>query len=329
MRTRADRGTSMRSIEAREGSSNARSERRSDHARAVQEALDSPGQHEWARYEPRMQRVISHVHDHLDDALDLNALAELACLSPHHWHRVYHAMYGETLAHTVKRLRLHRAAGQLACSGTPVAVVAAAAGYPSVPSFTRTFKSICGLPPARFRVAGQHRDFELRPDATLTPAFEVSVLHTEAVPVLAMEHRGSYVAIGRAFDLLFTRVATAGLARPGMRMLALFFDDPDLVAEGALRAQAMVAGFAEPPADFGLLRTTLPAATYATLAHTGPYSSMKAAYRWLFGEWLVNSGFEPASGPVVEEYLNSPRDTAPQDLRTLIRLPLQSAGPQP
>lgn len=318
----------MRNIEAHEGSGSARTERRSDHERAVQEALDSPGRHDWARYEPRMQRVIAHVHDHLDAPLDLNALAELACLSPQHWHRVYHAMYGETLAHTVKRLRLHRAAGQLACSGMPVAEVAAAAAYPSVQSFTRTFKSIYGLPPARFRMAGQHRDFELRAATPQAPAFEVAVLHTEAVPVLALEHRGSYMAIGRAFDLLFTRVAAAGLARPGMRMLGLFFDDPDLVPEGALRAQAAVAGFTEPAGDCGLLRTTLPAGTYATLTHTGPYSSMKAAYRWLFGDWLVNSGFEPASGPVVEEYLNSPRDTAPQDLRTLIRLPLQSGGLQ-
>lgn len=137
------------------------------------------------------------------------------------------------------------------------------------------------------------------------------------------------MVIGRAFDLLFTIVAAAGLSRPGMRLLALFFDDPDLVAEGTLRAQAMVAGFAEPTADCGLLRTTLPVATYATLMHTGPCSSMKAAYRWLFGEWLVNSGFESASGPVIEEYLNSPRDTAPQNLRTLIQLPLQSGANLP
>jgi AraC family transcriptional regulator len=316
----------MQDIEVRGGIESARSERRSEHERAVQQALEGPGQYEWARYEPRMQRVIAHVHDHLDAPLDLNALAELACLSPHHWHRIYHSMYGETLAHTVKRLRLHRAAGQLACSDMPVAEVARAAAYPSVPSFNRTFKSVYGLPPARFRAQGQHRDFELQPKALHRPAFEVAVVHTEPLDVLAVEHRGSYMAIGRAFDLLFTRLAAAGLARPGMRMLSVFFDDPDLVAEGALRAHAAVTGFAEPTADCGLLRTTLPAATVAMLTHTGPYSSMQAAYRWLFGDWLVNSGFEPANGPVVEEYLNSPRDTAPQNLRTLIQLPLQSGG---
>ena len=69
---------------------------------------------QWARYEPRMRRVIAHVYDHLDEPLDLNALSEVACLSPHHWHRIYHAMYAETLAQTVKRLRLHRAASELA-----------------------------------------------------------------------------------------------------------------------------------------------------------------------------------------------------------------------
>ena len=55
---------------------------------------------------------------------------------------------------------------------------------------------------------------------------------------------------------------------------------------------------------------------YAVLRHKGPYSDMRAAYDWLFGEWLVRSGREPADAPVFEEYLNNPRDTPPTELRT-------------
>ena len=143
---------------------------------------------QWARYEPRMRRVIAHVYDHLDEPLDLNRLSDIACLSPHHWHRVYHAMVGETLARTVKRLRLHRAAGQLACTAMTVARVAAAAGYPDVQSFTRTFKSVYGMPPARFRSAGQHREFELSSAVQAGPAIDVSVRHVDALPVWAVEH---------------------------------------------------------------------------------------------------------------------------------------------
>jgi AraC family transcriptional regulator len=290
-------------------------------------ATGSIDRDQWARYEPRMRRVIAHLYDHLDAPLDLNALSDIACMSPHHWHRVYHAMVGETLARTVKRLRLHRAAGQLACTAMAVSDVAAAAGYPNVASFTRTFKSVYGLPPSRFRSAGQHREFELRSATHAAPAFEVSVRDLDALPVLAVAHQGSYMAIGRAFDLLFSRVAAAGLARPGMRTLALFFDDPGLVPEASLRAQAAVAGCSAPAAECELLRTTIPAGAYAVLAHTGPYASMKAAYRWLFGDWLAHSGFEPAIGPVVEEYLNSPRETAPRNLRTRIHLPLRPLRP--
>jgi AraC family transcriptional regulator len=284
---------------------------------------------QWARYEPRLRRVIEHVYDHLDAPLDLNALAEIACLSPQHWHRIYHAMAGETLAHTVKRLRLHRAAGQLACSTLPIARVAVAAAYPSLQSFTRTFKAVYGMPPARFRSAGQHREFELSAAAPSFTTFDVALRHAAALPVLAVEHRGSYMAIGRAFDLLFSQIAASGLARPGMRMFALFFDDPDLVPEDSLHALAAVTGCAEPAGDSTLLRTTIPAGNYAVLTHTGPYASMRAAYRWLFGDWLVRSGRDPANGPVVEEYLNSPRETAPNDLRTLIHVPLLAVKGEP
>lgn len=52
---------------------------------------------------------------------------------------------------------------------------------------------------------------------------------------------------------------------------------------------------------------------------------MRAAYDWLYGKWLVRSGWEAADAPVFEEYLNSPRDTTPTDLMTDICLPLRAA----
>jgi AraC family transcriptional regulator len=276
----------------------------------------------WRRYERRMRRVIEHVYDHLDQPLDLNALADVAHLSPHHWHRVYHAMCGETLAQTVKRLRLHRAAGDLANGAAPIPHVAERAGYPNLQSFTRMFKAEYGLPPAAFRSRGQERDFSWQREAPPRASLEVSVQTMPPLTMLAIEHHGSYMAIGRAFDLLFARIAAAGLARPGMRMLAQFCDDPDLVAEPELRSFAAVAGCADAPDDAGLQRLQFPGGRYAVVLHTGPYSTMRATYRWLYGHWLPRSGHEPAGVGVHEEYLNSPRDTAPQALRTRIALAL-------
>jgi AraC family transcriptional regulator len=50
---------------------------------------------------------------------------------------------------------------------------------------------------------------------------------------------------------------------------------------------------------------------------------MKAAYDWLYGEWLPQSGREPADAPAFEEYLNDPRSTPAPELRTNIYLPLR------
>ncbi len=277
----------------------------------------------WGRYEERMQRVVAHVYAHLDEPLDLMTLADIAGMSAFHWHRVFQSMYGESLAGTVKRLRLHRAAGVLANSSLPVEQVALSAGYPNVSSFTRIFKSTYGMPPARYREHGAHASFKIERHASDVEDKAVFVRQLPTMRVIAVPHRGSYMHIGQAFDQLFGRLASKGMARPGMRTLALFHDDPSVVAEGDLRSQACAQGCAHSPLEEPLQLLDVAGGSYAVLTHIGPYASMKAAYEWLFGHWLVNSGYEPADGPVIEEYLNSPRETSPRDLRTDICVPLK------
>ena len=61
-------------------------------------------------YTDAVRRVIEHVVTHLGEALALETLAEQACLSPFHFHRVFRGMVGETPLELVRRLRLERAA---------------------------------------------------------------------------------------------------------------------------------------------------------------------------------------------------------------------------
>ena len=61
----------------------------------------------------RIQRVVDYLAEHLDETLDLDALAHVACFSPYHFHRVYRGLLGETVNDTVRRLRLHRSAVDL------------------------------------------------------------------------------------------------------------------------------------------------------------------------------------------------------------------------
>jgi len=274
-------------------------------------------------YAARLTRVSSYIHDHLDEDLSLDVLAGIACLSPYHWHRIYHAYFGETVAATVRRLRLQRAAADLAHTDRPVPKVAERAGYDSQAAFTRAFSAAFGLPPAKYREVGSHSVFKTSTPQGVHLMYDVGLTTLSPKNLIAVEHRGSYMAIGKSFDLLFMTLAQRNLIGPGQRMVGVYFDDPTSVPESELRSQAAVVVDEPVAVEAPLIGTPFRGGDHAVLRYKGPYGDMHAAYQWLYGQWLPSSGREAADAPVFEEYLNSPRDTPPTELRTDIYLPLR------
>ena len=151
---------------------------------------------------------------------------------------------------------------------------------------------------------------------------EVVIRDVPAMNVVSLDHVGSYMQIGKAFDSLFGWLAARNLLPAEFRTVGIYYDDPGIVHEVELRSKAGVVlpGDIDVAAPVGV--TQLRGGQYAVLRHKGPYSDMQAAYQWLYGTWLVQSGREAADAPAFEEYLNSPKETAPADLLTEICLPL-------
>lgn len=285
----------------------------------------NPG-HGWTDYQQRLGRVIAYLHDHLDEPLDLNRLAEVAHLSPYHWHRVYHALHGETIAVTVRRLRLHRASGYLANTGLPVEQLARHCGYPNAQSFARTFRAAYGMSPLQYRQHGGHVAFRSAQAAQAAPAgHEVQVRNVPRVRLAGLDHKGSYMAIGKAFERSFVQLAALGTVRADSRWIAEYLDDPSAVPEKQLCSRAGLSLPANAEVAPPLVVFEVGGGPCAVLRHRGPYATMRAAYQWLYGHWLVGSGHAVGHAPVFEEYLNNPRDTAPADLLTDIYLPLARA----
>ncbi|WP_423067720.1 AraC family transcriptional regulator [Devosia sp. CN2-171] len=271
-------------------------------------------------YETRVNRVTAFIYDHLDEALDLDRLADVAAMSRWHWHRVYSAMRGETVAAAVRRLRLQRAAALLVNGEDSVEDVARRSGYDNLQSFTRIFSDAYGMPPARYRKEGSHAAFNPAHNGAPTLHYDIEVRHVPARRLVVQPHTGSYMNIGKAFGELFGRLGMLGLVTGNSRMIGAYLDDPSAVEEGKLRSLA--GALIEGPAPVGMETYDVEARDYAVLRYKGPYSDMRAAYNWMFGTWLPQSGREAADVPVLEEYLNNPRDTPPAELLTDLYLPL-------
>lgn len=276
-------------------------------------------------YNDRLNRVLDYVYAHLEDDLSFDLLAEIACLSPYHWSRIYSAMRGETIVATIRRLRLQRAADRLANSDIGIAAIAARAGYSSADTFGRAFKDAFGRSPAAYREKGSHAAFKAAHAASDTAGFPVTVETLPQQRCVGIDHTGSYMEIDHAMGRLFTALAALDALPAQPAMIGVFFDDPDLGPEEALRSRACLPITGTLATKPPLVETILRGGLYARLSYKGPYAAMRGAYRWLLGVWLPASGHEPDDAPIFEAYLNDPRDVPQNQLRTDIHLPLKPA----
>ncbi|HLG55046.1 MAG TPA: AraC family transcriptional regulator [Vicinamibacterales bacterium] len=279
-------------------------------------------------YAIRLERVFTWLVDHLDETLDLHRLAEVACMSPYHFHRIYHAMQGETAADTVRRLRLHRAAVELITGELPVSRIARRAGYGSQEAFTRTFKAAYGVPPARYRAAfvpmpTAHRtEHEMKTMDTET-RYQATTRELPGITVAALAHRGDYQTIPGTFVRLATMAGPLRMFRPETRSFGIYYDDPAATPVEALRSEACMTVPDDWTPSGDLERREIRGGRYAVALHVGPYAELGHVYTWLYGTWLAQSGEEAADAPCIEEYLNDARTVPAAELRTEIWLPLR------
>ncbi len=270
-------------------------------------------------YAERVQRVVDYLAEHLDGALDLEALARVACFSPYHFHRIYRGLLGETANDTVRRLRLHRAAIDLLDRDLSIERTARRAGYASQAAFTRAFRAEYGEPPAHYRVARQSVQLHQERNSAM---YEVETITMPKLPVAAIHHRGDYQLASKVFERLMTVAATTGLLTPNTRSIGIFFDDPVSVPRAELRSVVCITVPDDWAPSGELTEAHIEGGRYARIVHTGPYTELKTAYDWLYQTWLPNSGEEPRDLPCIEEYLNNPRQVPAKDLKTAVMMPL-------
>jgi AraC family transcriptional regulator len=157
-----------------------------------------------------------------------------------------------------------------------------------------------------------------------TMNFQTTIRQTPAIRVAALAHRGEYNQIATTFQQLAGIAAGMNLFGPSTRSFAIYYDNPSVTPQDALRSDACLTvpeGWSPSgPIELREIR----GGRYAVVLHVGPYAELAHAYEWLYGTWLLRSGEELADAPIVEEYLNDERTVAPNDLRTEIWVPLAS-----
>ncbi|OEO33253.1 transcriptional regulator [Devosia insulae DS-56] len=99
----------------------------------------------------RIDRVLDVIHTHYMEPLSIDALADIAALSPSGLHRMFVRHMRSPVSVYITRLRLGEACALLSGTERPIAHVASDVGYESLANFNRQFKAAKRMTPRQYR----------------------------------------------------------------------------------------------------------------------------------------------------------------------------------
>ncbi|RUL73716.1 AraC family transcriptional regulator [Dyella choica] len=229
----------------------------------------------------------------------VDSLAAFAHLSSFHFHRIYRAITGESVAVTVKRVRLARAAQRLADAKESVTSIALSVGYDSAQTFARAFRDFTGLTPSVF--SQRQRDLGSPPGNCQERALRALTLREmPPMEVLCLRHAGPVAGIPHSYQTLL-RLLGGHPWFPRSQCVGIAYGDPEdkdgfTYFAGLLPPESV-------PAPMPLEAVRVEGGLYAAYRLIGPYALIAPTFQTLFGQWLPQSGYEPDHRPVLELYV--------------------------
>ncbi|MBV9211915.1 MAG: helix-turn-helix transcriptional regulator [Acidobacteria bacterium] len=98
-----------------------------------------------------LKQVRDILHDRFNERLTLSEIGKSVGMHPVHLASVFRRHYRCTIGEYLRQLRIEFACREISMTDAPLAQIALAAGFSHQSPFTRTFKRVTGVTPARYR----------------------------------------------------------------------------------------------------------------------------------------------------------------------------------
>ena len=283
-----------------------------------------------AQYHARLRKVLDHIDAHLEEDLSVEALSEVAAFSKFHFHRQFSELLSLSVYKYVQLQRLKRASYQLAFrDGQSIIEIALASGYEGPEAFARAFRKEIGQSPSGFRKApdwepwfnhlqplNQLRNQHMQPDYR---AEMVGIVDFPQTRVAVYEHRGDPRLIGQSIRRFIEWRKQHRLPPKVSATFNILWDNPETTPPEEFRLDLCAATRMEiVPGEANMVAGTLPGGRCAVLRHTGSDETLGAAVKYLYAQWLPQSGEElrdfPAFVQRVKFFPDVPESEAVSDV---------------
>lgn len=280
----------------------------------------------------RFRKVLAYIDAHLDEALSVAQLSDVAACSKYHFHRGFSRRHGIGVHRYVTLVRLKRAAFRLAFRDWDRVIdIALECGYDSHEAFSRAFKRAVGKTPSAFRrqpswepfVALRALRIEHMPHDDMSG--RVQIVDFEATSVAAYEHRGDPRRIDESVRRFIEWRRQTGLTPRVSATFNIHYDHPERTPPARYRMD-ICAGTTRAVATnaYGVVGKLIPGGRCARLRHVGSDDTIPGILDWLYNQWLPQSGETLRDFPLFFQRVQFFPDVPEHAAITDLFLPLQT-----
>lgn len=280
-------------------------------------------------YRNRINHVIKAIIRQPGEDWTTQTLADLAGISPFHFHRAFRALTGETMFAFLQRRRLLRTIELMHENHFTLTEIALECGFDSSSSLSRAFRKQFGCAPSQWRK--EHPPLLLpptRPRANHQHTLQVAVRETSAGKALIVERRGLIDqnfnhAATAAFRVLVGEIKRANAWHAIRACIGICPDETRMVPDAEARYQAGFFYRGKLPAmNDEVQRLTIPGGRWAVTVHQGSYETLWQSWNRMYRDWLPAAGHQLREAAPFELYLNNKNQVPADELRTEIWIPI-------
>ncbi|OEH93055.1 AraC family transcriptional regulator [Bacillus solimangrovi] len=278
-------------------------------------------------YISRINLVQDYIEKNFDQTFTLEELSDIAGFSKYHFHRIFSSFMNETLYHYITRQKLEKAANYLL--HTPhksITDIAYDLSFSNSAMFARSFKKHYGMSATTYRsMYSNNRKAGAVPPtyneavktnewrkSEMEMTYNVDVVDVEEMTVMYLRHVGAYSEFGKVFQEMISKLVTSASAKGlvnnfDIKLITIYHDNPNITEENKLRTSVCLVIPTDTNIDDDFGKMTIQSGKYAIGQFEIDNGTQHGdAWKYLYSEWLPQSGYQPDDRSSFEMYMNDP-----------------------
>lgn len=278
-----------------------------------------------SQYEYRINRVINYIDKKYNSNFTLSELANIACFSDFHFHRIFTCFMGESPLKYINRRRIEMSIHQLLYTKESITDIALKSGFSSSANYTKKFKKYYSITPSKCRKLGE-KNFANSIKPRPLPKIEefshsVTIEEIKDFNVAYVTSWGKYsLEIPLAWLRLYRWGGKKRFRDENAIITGITYDNPNISESKMLRYEACISVADGTKKADGIDIKKIEGGFYATVIYKGKYRELPNFFNSFYMNWLFKSEFELADRPILQIHTsrNNSLDQAGTELKICI-----------